>query len=146
MQQQQLQHPDCFFNATRSSGIWEGLSFRHGCESIDDETRWSETSLVFSDTTGQKHQRGSSGKLSPWQGVGGAAAEVQEPPGAIAVLTGKGMSQWRGRAIPFEVRGYVTVKARQAGIAGLGGSKLLRITLIKRHLGAFSNVVQYEGE
>lgn len=150
-QQQQQQKYATSFDATRSSGIWEGLSFKgrdsdatlqQGNIHLDDETRWSDTSLVFTDPSTAKHHHHHGSRISKNRD------EPPPPRGSVALLSGKGVSHWRGRAIPFEVRGYVTTELQQAvGIASLGNnSKVVhKITLIKRHLGAFSNVVQYEG-
>eukprot|EP00752_Nemacystus_decipiens_P014784 g13162.t1 len=115
------------FEPTLSSGVWEGLSFRQGCEGLD-ETRWTQTSLVFTDI-----RKG--GRLTP---RGEAPAWGREEPGsAIFRLCGKGISHWRGRQIHFALRGFV----EPAG----AGDQHLRITLIKRHNGSFHNIVHYGG-
>lgn len=129
------------FDATLSSGVWEGVSCRRGYES--DETRWAETSLVFTDI-----RKGSPGGMQRGEAP---AWGRQEPGSAIFRLCGKGTSHWRGRQIFFALRGFVEpgstiinrVNKGNSSIAGVG---LMRITLIKRHVGAFSNVVQYEGK
>lgn len=116
------------FEPTLSSGVWEGLSYRQGCEGLD-ETRWTHTSLVFTDI-----RKG--GRLTP---RGEAPAWGREEPGsAIFRLCGKGISHWRGRQIHFALRGFVE--------PGGGGDQHLRITLIKRHNGSFHNVVHYGGQ
>lgn len=127
-------------DATACSGIWEGLSYRHGCES--DETRWAETSLVFSEV------RNSGGCSNGAQHTGGSSVRGMDPGvwwaredsvGVIFQFVGKGISHWRGRQIPFTLRGIVD----QAPDCSANGP--LKITLIKRHVGSFSNVVLYEG-
>ncbi len=119
------------FEPALSSGVWEGLSYRQGCEGID-ETRWTQTSLVFTDI-----RKG--GRLTP---RGEAPAWGREEPGsAIFRLCGKGISHWRGRQIHFALRGFV-----EPGGGGGGDQQLLRITLIKRHNGSFHNIVQYGGK
>lgn len=123
------------FDATLSSGVWEGLSYRRGCES--DETRWTETSLVFTDI-----RKGGVGGMPRGEAP---AWGREEPHAAIFRLCGKGISHWRGRQIPFALRGFVEPAGGVGGAGGHGNDGLLRITLIKRHVGAFSNVVQYEG-
>lgn len=116
------------FEPTLSSGLWEGLSYRQGCEGLD-ETRWTQTSLVFTDI-----RKG--GRLTP---RGEAPAWGREEPGsAIFKLCGKGISHWRGRQIHFALRGFVE--------PGGGGDQHLRITLIKRHNGSFHNIVHYGGQ
>ncbi|CAM9187556.1 unnamed protein product, partial [Ectocarpus sp. 12 AP-2014] len=121
------------FEPALSSGVWEGLSYRRGCEGVD-ETRWTQTSLVFTDI-----RKGGVGRLTP---RGEAPAWGREEPGsAIFRLCGKGISHWRGRQIHFALRGFV----EPGGGGGGADQQLMRITLIKRHLGEYSNVVQYEG-
>lgn len=116
------------FEPALSSGVWEGLSYRQGCEGID-ETRWTQTSLVFTDI-----RKG--GRLTP---RGEAPAWGREEPGsAIFRVCGKGISHWRGRQIHFALRGFVE--------PGGGGGELLKITLIKRHNGSFHNIVHYGGK
>ena len=116
------------FEPTLSSGVWEGLSYRQGCEGLD-ETRWTQTSLVFTDI-----RKG--GRLTP---RGEAPAWGREEPGsAIFRLCGKGISHWRGRQIHFALRGFVE--------PGVAGDQHLRITLIKRHNGSFHNIVHYGGQ
>lgn len=116
------------FEPTLSSGVWEGLSYRQGCEGLD-ETRWTHTSLVFTDI-----RKG--GRLTP---RGEAPAWGREEPGsAIFRLCGKGISHWRGRQIHFALRGFVE--------PGGAGDQRLRITLIKCHNGSFHNVVHYGGQ
>lgn len=116
------------FEPTLSSGVWEGLSYRQGCEGLD-ETRWTQTSLVFTDI-----RKG--GRLTP---RGEAPAWGREEPGsAIFRLCGKGISHWRGRQIHFALRGFVE--------PGGGADQHLRITLIKRHNGSFHNIVHYRGQ
>ena len=131
------------FDPTLSSGVWEGLSYRQGCEM--DETRWTETSLVFTDIRKGGVGRMPRGEAPAWG--------REEPASAIFRLCGKGISHWRGRQIHFALRGFVEPGSSPGSSGGTGGaggggggSDLMRITLIKRHLGAFSNVVQYGGE
>lgn len=139
------------FDAVRSSGIWEGLSFRDGSESSSDETRWKETSLVFSDfnekhrctAIGGKHGHGG-GQVVTSLGI------ADDPENIVARFVGTGLSQWRGRTIPFKIQGYITCATltdsnQQPAAGGAATAAVLRITLVKRHLGAFSNVVRYEG-
>lgn len=117
------------FDPTLSSGMWEGLSYRQGCEGLD-ETRWTQTSLVFTDI-----RKGGAGRL-----MRAPAWGREEPGSAIFRLCGKGISHWEGRQIRFALRGFV-----EPGGGG-GDQQLMRITLIKRHLGSqFSNMVQYGG-
>ena len=110
-----------------------------------DETRWTETSLVFTDIRKGGVGRMPRGEAPAWG--------REEPASAIFRLCGKGISHWRGRQIHFALRGFVEPGSSPGSSGGTGGaggggggSDLMRITLIKRHLGAFSNVVQYGGE
>lgn len=164
------------FDATVSSGVWEGYSYRRGgIES--DETKWTDISLVFTDI-----RKGGVGGLPRGEAP---AWGRDEPNSAIFRLCGKGLSHWRGRQIPFALRGFVEPSSSSSSSSGNGGGSvnvggsgsssssnssvgggvsgggnsngssgggnshvqgLLRVTLIKRHLGAYSNVVQYEGK
>lgn len=124
------------FEPTLSSGVWEGLSYRQGCEGLD-ETRWTQTSLVFTDI-----RKGGAGRLMR----GAPAWGGEEPGSAIFRVCGKGISHWRGRQIHFALRGFVEPGGGGGGGGG-GDQQLMRITLIKRHLGSqFSNIVQYGGQ
>lgn len=135
------------FDATLSSGMWEGLSYRRGCES--DETRWAETSLVFSDIrsslSSHRHYYSNSCRSGQVESPAWWWGGKEEPAGVMFRFCGKGVSHWRGRQIQFALRGVI----HQDGGGGEGGAAPhgheLKITLVKRHVGAFSNVVQYEG-
>lgn len=119
---------------TLYSGVWEGLSFPRSCES--DETRWTETCLVFSEARINNSNGNSIRGMDP-----GTWWTREEPTGAIFQFVGKGTSHWRARQIPFTLRGVV-----EQGAVGGSTNGSLKITIIKRHVGSFSNMVQYEGE